>query len=184
MYDQMDIPVLPPALLALVCRLAAHYISNRRERYFPAAAPLSDCQKAAMAGYFSNELLNETRLLALVDQRVGNPAFYRMLRAIGYTNLLDQSTMAAITFSDTVVAHVPFTDDLLFHELVHVEQYRQLGISRFAELYVRGFLNGGGYDAIPLERNAYMLGALYERDRITRFSVAEVVDAWIAEGRF
>jgi hypothetical protein len=38
---------------------------------------------------------------------------------------------------------------LLFHELVHVEQYRQLGIPRFAELYVRGFLSGGGYGYKP-----------------------------------
>ncbi len=33
----------------------------------------------------------------------------------------------------------------LFHELVHVEQYRQLGVPRFSELYVRGFLSGGRY---------------------------------------
>jgi hypothetical protein len=46
---------------------------------------------------------------------------------------------------------------LLFHELVHVEQYRKLGIPRFSELYVRGFLNGGSYEAIPLEVNAYSL---------------------------
>src|SRR2546429_7268300 len=43
----------------------------------------------------------------------------------------------------------------LFHELVHAEQYRQLGVGRFAELYIRGFLSGGGYDGIPLEVNAY-----------------------------
>jgi hypothetical protein len=30
------------------------------------------------------------------------------------------------------------------HELVHVEQYRQLGIPKFADLYVRGFLNAEG----------------------------------------
>jgi len=180
----MAIPALPPALVSLVSRLAAHYISNRRARYFPAAEHLSDRQMTAMAGYFSKPLLNDTRLLVLVDRRVGNPAFYSMLRTIGFTNLLDQSTMAAITFSDTVVAHVPFTDELLFHELVHVEQYRQLGIRRFADLYVRGFLNGGGYDAIPLERNAYLMGDRYEQDRDTPFSVAEVVAAWISEGRF
>jgi hypothetical protein len=175
---------LPPAVAGLASKLAARYISSRRAKYFPAAEPLSDRQKAAMAGYFSNELLNQTRLLVLVDQRVGNPAFYLMLRAIGFTNLLDQSTTAAITFSDTVVAHIPITHGLLFHELVHVEQYRQLGIPRFAELYVRGFLNNGGYDAIPLERNAFLLSDRYEHDRVSRFSVAEVVEAWISEDRF
>jgi hypothetical protein len=171
-------------MVGLVSRLAAHYISNRRRKYFSAAEPMSDRQKAAMSGYFSDELLNETRLLILVDQRVGNPAFYWILRAIGFRNLLDQSTTAAITFSDIVVAHAPFTDDLLFHELVHVEQYRQLGIPRFAELYVRGFLNNGGYDGIPLERNAFLLDDRYEHDRTSPFSVAEVVAEWISAGRF
>jgi hypothetical protein len=41
-----------------------------------------------------------------------------------------------------VVSHQPFNHGLLFHELVHVEQYRQLGIQQFANLYVRGFLRG------------------------------------------
>jgi hypothetical protein len=57
-----------------------------------------------------------------------NPDFYPMLRSLGFNNLPDQSTMGAITFSDVVVSHEPFSNGLLFHELVHVEQYRQLGI--------------------------------------------------------
>lgn len=65
--------------------------------------------------------------------------------------------MGAITFCDVVVSHEPFSAGLLFHELVPVEQYRQLGIPRFSELYVRGFLNGGSDEAIPLEVNAYSL---------------------------
>jgi hypothetical protein len=66
-----------------------------------------------------------------------NPDFYPMLRNWGLRNLPDQSAMGAITFSDTVVSHGPFTDGLHFHELVHVEQYRQLGIPLFfSELYV------------------------------------------------
>jgi hypothetical protein len=92
--------------------------------------------------------------------------------------------MAAITFSDTVVAHGPFTNELLFHELVHVEQYRQLGVNDFSSLYVRGFLSGGGYDGIPLERNAYMLGARYEKNPARRFAVTDEVGGWITEGRF
>ena len=85
---------------------------------------------------------------------------------------------------DTVVSHGPFTDELLFHELVHVEQYRQLGISNFSALYVRGFLVGGGYEGIPLERNAYILGARFEKDSTRRFSVADEVAEWSAADRF
>jgi len=91
--------------------------------------------------------------------------------------------MGAITFSDVVVSHVPFTDGLLFHELVHVEQYRQLGIPRFSDLYVRGFLKGGSYEAIPLEVNAYTLGGRFEQNPARQFSVADEVRSWLAEGR-
>ncbi len=103
---------------------------------------------------------------------------------MGFTDLPDFSRMAAITFSDVVVAHQPFTAGLLFHELVHIEQYRQLGIPRFAELYVRGFLSGGGYEGIPLEINAYNLRAQFEANPRHRFSVNDEVSRWIREGRF
>jgi hypothetical protein len=56
-----------------------------------------------------------------------------MLKGLGSKNLPDQASMAAITFSDVVVSHEQFSTGLLFHELVHVEQYRQLGIPRFSE---------------------------------------------------
>jgi hypothetical protein len=103
---------------------------------------------------------------------------------MGFTNLPSFSTMAAVTFCDVVVSHQPFTDGLLFHELVHVEQHRQLGIPRFAELYVSGFLSGGGYDGVPLEMNAYELVGRFEKNPRTRFSIADEVEAWIQAGRF
>jgi len=86
-------------------------------------------------------------------------------------------------FSTTVVSHAPFTNGLLFHELVHVEQYRHLGIPRFSDLYVRGFLNGGSYEAIPLEINAYTLGGRFEFDPQRVFSVEDEVRRWAADGR-
>lgn len=106
-----------------------------------------------------------------------------MLRGLGFKNLPDQSGMGAITFSDVVVSHEPFRNGLLFHELVHVEQYRQLGIPRFSELYVRGFLSGGSYEAIPLEVNAYTLEARFEGNPASQFSVADEVRKWAVEGR-
>jgi hypothetical protein len=180
----MVMPVLPPALIAQLSTLVARYISSQRETYFPRAVPLSNQQKVAMARFFRAELLDQARLLVLVGERVANPDFYPMLGGMGFTNLPDQSMMAAITFSDAVVAHMPFNNDLLFHELVHVEHYHQLGVTTFSDLYVRGFLGGGGYDGIPLEQNAYLLGARYAQNPAGTFSVADDVAAWIAERRF
>jgi hypothetical protein len=107
----------------------------------------------------------------------------RRPRRLGFNNLPDQSTMAAITFCDVVVSHEAFSNGLLFHELVHVEQYRQLGIPRFSELYVRGFLNGGSYEAIPLEVNAYSLEDRFRRDPRRMFSVENEIGRWAAEGK-
>ncbi|HEX3472281.1 MAG TPA: hypothetical protein VHT28_13950 [Silvibacterium sp.] len=177
-------PALPPELINQVSGLVAQYITAQRERYAPAAVPLSALQRSALQGFFTAEVLDNTRVLILRGERVANPEFYPLLQSYGLVDLPDQSAMDAITYLDTVVSHVNFTDGLLFHELVHVEQYRQLGIIRFADLYVRGFLNGGGYFGIPLERNAYLLGNQYEANSAQRFSVAEDVARWTGEGRF
>lgn len=83
-----------------------------------------------------------------------------------------------------VVSHGAVVDGLLFHELVHVEQYRQLRVPRFPGLYVRGFLSGGGYNGIPLEVNAYALGRQFEENPQQRFAVAEEVARWVQQGSF
>src|SRR5229473_1266451 len=179
----MATPRLTPAQIAQVSGLVAQYIATQREMYAFRALQSSVQQRAAMKGFFSPQLLDSTRLLVLQGERVANPDFYPMLKSLGFNNLPDQSTMGAITFSDVVVSHEPFSNGLLFHELVHVEQYRQLSIPRFSELYVRGFLNGGSYEAIPLEVNAYTLGGRFESDPRQVFSVDDEVGRWAAEGR-
>jgi hypothetical protein len=180
----MATPRLMPEQIAEVSSLVAQYIATQRERYAPRAIALSAQQRVAIGGFFSPQLLEGVRLLVLKGERVANPDFYPMLRSLGFNNLPDQLTMGAITFSDVVVSHESFSNGLLFHELVHVEQYRQLGIPRFSELYVRGFLNGGSYEAIPLEVNAYTLGGRFEQHPARQFSVADEVRNWVVEGKF
>jgi hypothetical protein len=176
-------PKLTPDQVAQVSELVAGYISAQRGKYAPRAIPLSTQQRAPLEPFFAREVLDNVRVLVLEGERVPNPDFYPMLRGLGFINLPDQSGMGAITFCDVVVAHEPFYDGILFHELVHVEQYRQLGIPRFSDLYVRGFLNGGSYEAIPLEVNAYSLEDRFRRDPRRTFSVQAEVGQWLAEGR-
>ena len=167
-----------------VPRLVAHYIKTQRERFALQAIPLTPAQMAAMSGFFPLPTLEAARIVELDGVRLENPPFRRMLVGMGISGLRDLSQIAAITFHDVIVSHVPISSGLLFHELVHVEQYRQLGIRRFAELYVGGFLSGGGYDGIPLEVNAYSLGRQFEADPRRQFSVADVVARWVREDRF
>jgi hypothetical protein len=134
-----------------------------------------------MAAYFSPELLGNVRLVSLVDEQVETPEFF-----VVSLDLVDPSAftmMAAITFLDVIVGNVPLWDDILFHELVHCEQYRQLGIQRFVEIYAKGYLESG-YRGVPLEEHAYMLGMRFEENRDEPFSVEQEVATWIAEARF
>jgi len=180
----MSMPKLSSQQIGQVSALVAQYIAAQRDKFLPQAAPLTAAQRAAMAGFFVPQLLDAVRVLVLHGTRVEDPPFYPMLAGMGFSNLPGFSQMAAITFDDVVVSHMPFTAGLLFHELVHVEQYRQLGIPRFSELYVRGFLSGGGYDGIPLEANAYILGRRFEADPRQRFSATDEVARWVREDRF
>jgi hypothetical protein len=52
--------------------------------------------------------------------------------------------------------------ELLFHELVHVEQYRILGMKEFARAYVQGVVDSNFvYENIPLEATAFELTARF-----------------------
>jgi hypothetical protein len=180
----MASPQLTPEQVQQISAAVAQYITAQREAYLPTGIPLTAEQLLAVEGFFFLAVLDKARLVVLQNSRVQNPAFYPQLWQLGFRNLPDFEMMAAITFGNVVVSHQPFTNGLLFHELVHVEQYRQLGIPHFSDRYVRGFLTGGGYDGIPLERNAYMLGARFEANPRQHFSVSDEVAAWVRHGRF
>jgi hypothetical protein len=82
-----------------------------------------------------------------------------------------------------VVSHEEFSDELLFHELVHVVQYAQLGSKEFSVRYVNGFIKSGSYEGIPLEKQAHELDARFSADKNQPFSVAEEVRSWIEAGK-
>jgi hypothetical protein len=180
----MPTPQLSFEQIEQVSRAVGEYIGSQRDRFLGRSDKLSAMQKTAIAGFFRADLVEATQIVVLEKERIGNPNFYAMLQGMGFTNLPDFAHMAAVTFRDVVVSHEPFSNGLLFHEFVHVEQYRQLGVSRFAELYVRGFMHGGGYNGIPLEINAYDLGSRFEVHPDRAFSVEAEVASWIREDRF
>jgi len=175
----MTIPQLSAGQIQEVSILVANYIQAQRANFTAQAIPLPDELRPQVSPFFRPDVLNATRVVVLENERVGNPEFYPMLQALGFTNLPDFGGMAAITFHDVIVSHEALTPALLFHELVHVEQYRQLGVDRFAELYVKGFLGGCCYEAIPLEVNAYGLEGNFRKAPHRGFSVEQAVTAWL-----
>jgi hypothetical protein len=181
----MPLPKLDDAQISVVIRQVAEYIERQRQTYRGRAVPLDSNQLAVMRPFFPASTL-DARVAVLAKEQVGNPPFYGELIRMGFQagSLPDFAAMAAITFVDIVVSHGPFTNRTLFHELVHVVQYEKLGLAEFAARYVRGFTNGGSYDAIPLERNAYELDARYAAEPTKAFSAADAVQRWIDLDRF
>jgi hypothetical protein len=184
--DTVPLPKISDDQVEWVIQRVAAYIDQQRQAYRLRALPLSQNQKAAMKPFFPAPTLESGRVVVLAGERVSNPPFYPELVTMGFEAgfLPDFADMAAITYVDTVVSHEPFADRLLFHELVHVVQYEKLGLAEFAAKYVRGFLIGGSYQAIPLEINAYELDARFAAAPTRPYSVEVEVRSWIEDGRF
>lgn len=175
----MDLSKIPPGLIGQVAGMVADYISSSRKKYAANAQPLTAVQRAAMQPFFPPEILDKTTLLALNGERIQDPGFYTMARMMGFKDLPSFADVAAVTFVDVIVSHEEFTNSLLFHELVHVVQYAQLGVKEFGARYVSGFVTGGGYDGIPLEKNAYELERRFSANPTQPFAVADEVKHWL-----
>ena len=182
---QMPFPNLDQSQLAWVTQQVAAYIDQHRQTFRGRAVPLEANQRTAMQPFFQAIALDSARLI-LLGEHASNPPFYCELVQMGFdpASLPNFTEMAAITFVDTVVFHVPLTVRTLFHELVHVIQYRKLGLADFAAKYVMGFLTGGSYEAIPLERNAYELDGRFASAPSNHFSVEAEIQSWIDANKF
>ena len=88
-----------------------------------------------------------------------------------------ESANLGITYLDTffVRANQASDESLHFHELVHVIQWRILGLEGFLTAYANG-LERFGYRDSPLEAMAYDFQARFDA-RETAFEVAAEVEA-------
>lgn len=183
-------PVLSPQQIASFTHAVAEYIRAQRANYYSRAVPLTFTE--TWSRFFTDLDLQRIRAVQATSlaclaakhavERVPNPPLYADLEKLGFSGLPNFSTMPAITFDDVVVFHDPLSPQLIFHELVHVVQYRLLGVDEFARLYVRGYLRGG-YAGTPLEICAYELDGRFLMGSVG-FDVEAEVGAWIESGRF
>jgi hypothetical protein len=159
---------LPEAQISELASWVAVYISEQRESFHGKAVSIEPSHQAALQPFFPAPVLEGVKV---TQGRASEPSFYPQLRGMGIKNAPPFSDMAGITFQDVVVHVEPLTRRLLFHELVHAVQYVHLGLQGFAEHYVRGFLSGGSYEEIPLEKQAYELEARFAGNSDETFSV-------------
>jgi hypothetical protein len=157
------------------------WVAAQREAFAPTSDPISEEDRAVLRNYFGHAVLQGSRVV-WVDE-IPNPDFYAAVERAGLPMPLDFRLMSGMTFGDTIlISRSQFEGPatwrpLLFHELVHVVQYRILGVDRFVSQYIEGWAgNGFFYESIPLERMAYELQGRF--DLGARFSVeSEVVRA-------
>lgn len=170
-------------ILDAVQRVSAYFREQRRH-YLASAVPLSNHRKALMWPYFSATLLDRVRIVELQGAPVPNPPFFAEARALGFTNLPEFPHMNSLTFLDVVVFNQEVAERSLFHSLVHVVQFELLGLERYAELFVRSFVNTKLHFAVPLEAHAFALESKFAGKSVNRFSVEDQVRLWIEQSRY
>jgi hypothetical protein len=147
------------SLVPVIAFQAQDWIEQQRAMYLHQARSLTDFERSALAGHFSAEIL--TRVRVAFVERISNPPFLatllQQLSLFGKQVQFDFSNSAGITFGECIlIPGEALPVDLLFHEMVHVEQYGFLGISDFARAYVQGIMNSDFiYERIPLEIIAF-----------------------------
>ena len=162
----------------------AEYLRTEREEYYAIGEPLLDDWRELMEGYFEPALLDQVRILELVDERVANPWFYPKAREKGFRHLPDITHKAAVTFLDVVVFNEKIGSRDLFHGLVHAAQMKVLGMTEFTQLFVRGFLRARSYFLVPMKAHAFSLDARFAAHPGIRFSVEHEIRQWWKAGKY
>jgi hypothetical protein len=160
------------------------YLREQNAYYMRVAVPLTNIQKASMWPYFSALVLDRVRIVELKGERVPNPPFYEQARALGVLNLPEWTHMDSLTFIDAVLFNERITDRRLFHALVHLVQFELLGIERYSELFIRGFLATKHHFSVPLEAHTFSLESKFAANPADRFSVEDRVRLWVHQGRY
>ena len=165
---------------ALLAWPVGWYIRRQRDRLVAVARPLTAAEREPLRGYFGDSDLDRVLIAELDELPLPDARLARLARSLGWS-YPGSSSVAAITFDNVVATRVPLDSALLFHELVHVVQYRLLdGIGPFARSYVQGFVSTGSYEEIPLERCAYHLESRFERGEAP-FNVEAEVARWMPQ---
>lgn len=160
------------------------YLRQQRDRYYATGEPLTLEQRVRMRPFFSTGVLERVRTVELRGARLPNPPFYADAKAIGIGNLPDVSHLASMTFIDVVVFNENVTDRALFHGLVHAAQFQILGLERYTDAFVNGFLRTNAHFSVPLEAHTFALESKFARNEAEGFSVEDQVRLWLKEGRY
>ena len=172
-----------PEQIAQAVDWVSTYLQQERDYYLPVAGPLSNLCRFRMRQYFAPSLLERVRVIELHGARVRVPEFFAQVRALGFEPP-EVTHMDSVTFLDVVAFNQALSERALFHALVHAVQIDMLGLHRYAELWVRGFLRTRTHFTVPLEVHAFSLTEKFLQPAAESFSVEDHVLRWILDDRY
>lgn len=150
--------------------LALDWIDGKLQEYAGIARPVSTLPYSRLATCFPADLLEHTKSVTVTS--VPFPPVGRL----GLPELapLEQMAFVGITYRETIlVRQDSASENLHFHELVHVVQWRTLGAENFLLAYGLGLFQYG-YEASPLEAMAYSLQRSFESARDLHYLVPHI----------
>jgi hypothetical protein len=160
------------------------YLREGRELYYASGQPLSQEKKFSLMRFFAPVLLAQVRVVELADRRIANPVFDCEAKEARVVNLPDAAHVASVTFQDVAVFNERVTERTLFHALVHATQIQILGVQRFAELFVRGFIRTKSYSLVPVKAHAFEMDSRFAANSKVAFSVEDEIWRWLKEYRY
>lgn len=148
----------------------------RVRRHMDRAEPLDARARARLHRWFSEDVLDAVRVARIERIDLLPPPIERVLLRVDPSAAVHP---AGLTLGDLVLISREGRRGesvLLFHELVHVVQYRVLGHRRFFGRYLAGWAEAGfDYFRIPLEVQAFALQERFMTRRDEAFSVDRAV---------
>ena len=135
------------------------WLRGVRKEHAAAAKPVDTFGHQRLRLFYPDSLLAASKVV--VTDHLPTPPLEQW--GLGSLGMLSSDQAAAITFLDTFFVRSGHVNDeaLFFHELVHVVQWRLLGMTRFLLLYAIGLAERGYMDS-PLEATAFRLGDTFE----------------------
>ena len=168
-------------LIRALSWVANRWIVKQKKAFYRLGEPLSFEEKEALRPYFDLEVLEKTRKVFL--DRIHPQDIPTKIRLSLLKTIFQTRKLAGLTLSDCVFllaglysSNSQSAQSVLFHELVHVTQYRLLDTYGFIRRYFQSWAdNGFSYHKISLERVACGLAHHYETFPGKPFSVSERV---------
>jgi hypothetical protein len=161
-YTRTNVP--DPTMQDLLRRLLGalplmeRWMDALRDRHMANTVAANELGLRRLFDHFPARLLAETRVVTATElpfppvSMHGLPEFEAMARL----------PMAGITFGNMYFVRADASEDVHFHELVHVVQWNVLGIPDFLLTYAVGLIQHG-YARSPLEAIAFELQQRFEQ---------------------